>query len=68
MKSPGAGLGLGQGQLMNLPKDWSKKPNWLDKAKASGEDGGGFGVFLAVLALLLAIAGVGAFVFFMLAR
>lgn len=29
---------------MNLPKDWSKKPDWLDKAKEPSE--GGFSVFL----------------------
>lgn len=49
---------------MNLPKDWSKKPDWLDKASAPSE--GGFKVFLSGVALLAIVGGLGAFVFSML--
>jgi hypothetical protein len=48
---------------MNLPKDWSKKPDWLDKAS---ESGGGGKVFFAALALLAIVGGIGAFVVSML--
>lgn len=49
---------------MNLPKDWSKKPDWLDKAKSNDVDGGGFGVFLGVVS---AIALVGFAAWFLIA-
>lgn len=49
---------------MNLPKDWSKKPDWLDKASEPSR--GGFKVFLAFVALLAVVGGIGAFVVSML--
>jgi hypothetical protein len=47
---------------MNLPKDWSKKPDWLDKAKEPSDGGkiatwGVVIIVLAVCSVCLLVAG-----------
>lgn len=49
---------------MNLPKDWSKKPDWLDKAKEPTE--GAFSAFTLVASLLGLIACAGLVVYSLL--
>lgn len=39
---------------MNLPKDWSKKPDWLDKAR---EPSAGGKVALWAIAILVLLVG-----------
>ena len=49
---------------MNLPKDWSKKPDWLEKAKEPTE--GGFSVFVLVASALGLVACAGLVVYSLL--
>lgn len=45
---------------MNLPKDWSKKPDWLERA--SEPKTGGWQAFQAVVAAILLVVCVAAFI------
>ena len=51
---------------MNLPKDWSKGPDWLDKAKDPSHGSDGMGGF--ILAIVLIVGGACAFLFGMFTR
>ncbi len=50
---------------MNLPKDWYKKPDWLDKAKEPSELGPSdhAHIWLFIVLAVAALAGLGLFLF-----